>query len=166
MFELPDSIRPTFIAAGWYPGRRVGVSSAVPPDHPAADIIATFGGLTVARLKGSMGEECGLDDLAFHELAPDPSVLNIWADLLGTTLVGVAEIHYGHGEWYVALDGRVFGCSRIHDAFWFAGSSFAEAAERSLFGMRVRPLLRPHQRSVTLYGVEFVADSPEVYQYR
>jgi hypothetical protein len=59
----------------------------------------------------------------------------------------------------------VFGRSCIHDAFWLARESFAEAAERSLFGRRVRPLLRPDQSSVTLYGHLFTADSPQLYRY-
>lgn len=138
----------------------------MPTDHPAAAILPAFGGLTVSRPEGAEGEECGLDDLAFRELFPDASILGGWAGLLGTRLVGVADVHHGHGEWYVAADGRVFGRSCVHDAFWLAGESFAEAAERSLFGRRVRPLLRPGQSSVRLYGDQFTADSPQVYRYR
>src|SRR5262245_55711359 len=99
MMNVPESVRPLFIAAGWFPERQVAVSSAVPQQHPAASILATFGGLTVSPYEGSEGEECGMDDLAFRELFPHEGVLKRWAGLLETRLVGIAEIHFGHGEW-------------------------------------------------------------------
>jgi hypothetical protein len=165
MVDIPVSIKSQFIAAGWYPGRKVNVSSAVPIEHPAAAILATFGGLTVTPDCES-GEECAPNDLAFQELWPDQSITKVWAGILGTSLVGVAEVHYGHGQLYVASDGRCFGRSNIHDAFYFEGASIAEAAERALLGRRARPLLRPDQASVRLYGNVFTADNPEVYRYR
>jgi len=143
----------------------VAVSAVVPADHPAAAILAAFGGLTVTPDREA-GEECAPDDLAFRELWLDESVTVVWAKLLGTQLVGVADMHHGHGELYVASDGRCFGRSCIHDAFYFEGASFAEAAERSMLGRRSRPLLRPDQTTVTLYGIRFAAGSPQVYRYR
>jgi hypothetical protein len=165
MIELPESVKPLFAVAGWRPGRRSAVSSAVPADHPAATILSMFGGLTVTPA-GDAGEECATSDLAFQELEPDESVTEVWGGLLGTRLVGVAEVHRGHGELYVAADGRCFGHSLMHDAFSFEGASFAEAMERSLLGRRSRPMLRPDQPSVTLYGVQYTAGSPEVYRYK
>lgn len=119
MVEVPESVRPLFFDAGWYPGRRVMVSPDVPADHPAADILAALSGLTVSRPRDAEGEECGLDDLAFRELCPDSSILDGWATLVGTRLVGIADIHYGHGEWYVAADGRVFGRSCVKRQLFF-----------------------------------------------
>ena len=165
MVEVPDSVRPRFVAAGWYPGRQAAVSSAIPADHPAATLLAAFGGLTVTPDREA-GEECAPHILAFHELFPNPSITEVWAGLLGTRLIGVADVDHGHGELYVAADGRCFGRSCVHDAFYFKGASFAEAAERALLGRRYRPLLRPDQPSVRLYGIPFTADSPEVYTYR
>lgn len=166
MVVLPESVRPLFVAAGWQPGRRVEVSPAVPRDHPAAEILAEFGGLTVAPPEGLDGEECPLDDLVFRESHRADPMADGWENLLGTRLISVAEIHYGHAEWHVASDGRVFGRSRMHDAFWLAGLSFGEAVEQSLLGRRVKPMLRPDQSSVKLYGAWFTADSPELYRYR
>ena len=165
MVEVPESVRPRFVAAGWHPARRVAVSPAVPADHPAAAILTAFGGLTVTPDRES-GEECAPADLAFRELWPDQSITEVWAGLLGTRLVGVADMHYAHGELFVATDGRCFGRSCIHDAFYFEGASFAEAAERSLLGRRSRPMLRPDQPSVTLYGIQYADDSLELYRYR
>jgi SUKH-3 immunity protein len=165
MVDVPESVRPQFLAAGWFPGRRVAVSAAIPADHPAAAILAAFGGLTVTPDRAA-GEECAPDDLAFREFWPDESITEVWGRLLDTRLVGVAEMHHGHGELYVAADGRCFGRSCIHDAFYFEGASFVEAAERAMLGRRSRPLLRPDQSSVILYGILFTADSREVYRYR
>jgi hypothetical protein len=47
--EIPKSVSPLFIEAGWYPGRRVVVSAAIPVNHRAAALLAEFGGLTVGR---------------------------------------------------------------------------------------------------------------------
>ena len=78
----------------------------------------------------------------FRELWPDKWINEVWGRLLGTRLVGVADMHRAHGELYVAADGRCFGRSCIHDAFYFEGASFADAAERSMLGRRSQPLLR------------------------
>jgi hypothetical protein len=166
MWEPPESIRSLFIDAGWYPGRLVAVPSSVPSDHSAALVLAQFGGLKVGRC--GRGEECATSDLAFQLLWPEPydSILDRWKELLGALLVGVAEVHHGHGELYVDAFGRYFGRSCIHDAFYFEGASFPEAMERLLLGHRSRPMLRPEQERVRLYGIDYTADSPEVYQYR
>lgn len=67
----------------------------------------------------------------------------------------------------IAADGRCFCASCVDDGdtFSFVGNSFAEAAETILLGKRLRPMLRPDQDAVKLYGERFVADSPELYRY-
>ena len=57
-----------------------------------------------------------------------------WADLLQSQLIGVAEVSSGHAEMYMDASGRCYVASVMHDAFGFAGTSFAEAAERELLG--------------------------------
>jgi hypothetical protein len=163
--EPPESVRPLFVAAGWRPGRQVAVSPSVPAEHPTAAILSALGGLKVAPDRKS-GEECAPNDLAFRELWPDEFITRVWGKLLGTRLVGIADMHYGHGQLYIAADGRCFGRSLIHDAFYFEGASFAEAVERSLLGRRARPMLRPDQRSVMLYGLRYTHGSTELYRYR
>jgi hypothetical protein len=165
MVELPESLRSLFLAAGWYPSRRVAVSTNVPARHPAAAILAEFGGLTV-KPNREAGEECAPEDLAFGELFLDESITEVWAGLLGTRLVGVAQVHHYHAEWYLSTDGRCFGRSCVHDAFYYVGESFAEAVERAMLGRRSMPLLKPGQDSITVYGQQFTAESPEVYRYR
>jgi hypothetical protein len=166
MLEPPDSVRSLFTDAGWYPGRMIAVPSSVPSDHPAALVLGQFGGLKVGRC--GRGEECATSDLAFQLLWPesDNSILGKWGELLGTLLVGVAIVHHSHGELYVDTFGRYFGLSCIHDAFYFEGATFPEAMERLLLGRRSLPMLRPDQQSITLYGICYTVDSPEVYRYR
>lgn len=165
MLEPPESVYSLFTKAGWYPGRLVAVPLTVPPDHPAALVLAQFGGLRVGRC--GRGEECAASDLAFQLLWPEPdgSIIHKWSELLGTLLVGAATVHHGHGELYVDAFGRYFGRSCIHDAFYFEGASFPEAMEGLLLGRRSRPMLRPDQHSVTLYGICYTAESPNVYDY-
>jgi hypothetical protein len=162
--DVPAGVRSVLLAAGWHPDRRVVVSPSIPVDHPAAGILAALGGLTVVPDR-TAGEECAPHHLAFRELWPDESITRVWNVLLGTDLIGVAEVDHGHGELYVAGDGRCFGQSCVHTAFYFVGGTFAEALERSLIGLRSRPMLRPNQQSVTLYGIRHTACSPELYRY-
>jgi hypothetical protein len=126
-------------------------------------VLSQFGGLAVGRCEA--GEQCATSDLRFHPVGPTDPDIRIWNALLGTTLIGVAEVHHGHGELYVDSSGRYYGLSNIHDAFYFEGSAFGEAVEGLLLGRRARPMLRPDQESVTLYGIEFTAEHPEIYRY-
>jgi hypothetical protein len=103
--------------------------------------------------------------VAFRQ-GEDERVRRAWEELLGTQLVGVAEAHNGHEELYVDRDSRVFGASIAHDGFCFHGASFVEAMERLLSGRRTRPMLRPDQDRVMLYGDLFTADHPAIYRYR
>jgi hypothetical protein len=126
-------------------------------------VLAKFGGLTVGRC--GAGAECATSDIHFGAVGPADPDIRIWNALLGTTLIGVAEVHHGHGELYVDSSGRYYGLSGVHDAFCFEGSTFSEAVEGLLLGRRARPMLRPDQGSVTLYGVDFTADHPGIFRY-
>jgi len=163
MTELPASIRRSFLAAGWCPGRRVVVGPAVPTEHPACAILAEFDGLRVGQ--SGCGEECAKSDVMFRPFWPDSSI-RAWEELLVTQLIGVADVCHRHGELYVDHHGRLFGASVVHDAFYFHGASFGEAMERLLLGRRSQPMLRPDQDNVTLYGEEFTADHATIYRYR
>lgn len=164
MTDLSGSVVDLFVAAGWHPGRRVAVPSTVPADHVAASILAEFGGLIVNPYLRA-GEECAPSNITFQTHGRDDAATGVWGALLRTVLVGIAEVHNGHGELYVAADGRCFGRSLIHDAFYFEGASFPIAAERMLLGRRAKPMLRPDQSVVTLYGFQYTPGSPETYRY-
>jgi hypothetical protein len=161
--ELSESVRPIFAAAGWECGRRVAVPAAVPREHPAHAVLAEFGGLLVGNDRA--GQECATAAVEFKYLEPDRSI-SVWADLLRSRLIGVADVSNGHAEMYVDDSGRLFWASCIHDAFSFAGASFAEAMERLLLGKRSQPMLRPDQSSVDMWGEVFTSDDPRVYKYR
>ena len=162
MLEIPTTVRPLFITAGWYPSRTVRQLSSIPPDHPAAAILTQLGGLQVGT--AGPGQECATSDVAFREL-PSNSTRDLWTRLLRTELIGIAEVHNAHGELYIDREGRCYGASQIHDAFWFEGSSFNEAIERMLLGRRSRPMLRPDQSVVRMYGETIRADDPRVYKW-
>lgn len=163
ILEIPCKLLPRFVLAGWHPLRRRPLPPGVPASHPAAEVLSRLIGLRVGRC--SAGVECATSDIRFSSLDGNPEV-DAWAGLLGSTLVGIAEIHHAHGELYIDSSGRCFGHSCIHDAFFFEGSSFGEAVERLLIGRAARPLLRPDQESVTLYGEVFTVEHPAVYRYR
>jgi hypothetical protein len=164
MTEVPASVRPLFVAAGWRSGRTVALSPAPRADHPAAAILAEFGGLTVGQT--GAGEECARSDITFRQLPPDDLILDVWGKLLRTQLIGVADVHHAHAELYMDSAGRCFVASIVDDGFYFEGASFSEAIERLLLGRRSRPMLRPFQDTIGHYGEEIRADDPRVYKYR
>ena len=164
LVEPPISVRPLFVIAGWHPGRHVPVPASV-CDHPAVAILASFAGLTVLPEQTS-GQQCATSDLAFDWLDPEdiPPPAE-WEVLLGSRLVGVAAVQPGHGSLFIAANGHCFGSSHVHDAFYFEGATFADAVEGLLLGRCARPMLRPDQASVMLYGITYTRSSPEVYPY-
>ena len=95
----------------------------------------------------------------------DAKAIEQWNQLLRTLLVGVGQFHHCHGELYVAADGRLFGRSTVHDAFYFEGDNFDSGIERLLLGRRSRPILRPDQTSVDLYGHTYTREHLAVYNY-
>ena len=162
--EPPLRVRHLFERAGWTFGRCVAVPHDVPAAHPAREILASFSGLTVTPDE-VRGEECARADLAFSYYPDRSKSAPAWESLLRTRLVSIADVHHGHGELYVAADGRCFGASLVHDAFYFEGASISEAVERNLLGRRSRPMLRPEQSEIHLYGITYTRASPELYRY-
>jgi len=161
----PSKVLNKFVMAGWQPSRCVAVPAFVPDNHPAWQVLRQFGGLTVGTC--GPGIECASSDVVFRASEPDDrdDELSGWQQLLNTTLVSVADVCHGHGELFIDTNSRCFGRSYIHDAFYFEGDSFETAIENILLGVRSRPMLRPDQASVTLYGHDFTAESPETYHY-
>ena len=156
MLEPPQRIRHEFVEAGWTPTRFIPVPTYVPQDHPAAQVLAQFSGLTVG--KAQAGQECATTDLSFRPSPPDGNDNEIatWQELLQTRLISIADVTHGHGELFVDETFRFF---------YFEGGSFAHAMENLLIGIRARPMLRPDQATVTLYGIKYTSESPELYRY-
>lgn len=167
MIEIPERLHDTFVRAGWHEGRRVAVAPEVPIWHPAAAILAALGGLAIGASEN--GEQCAPSDVAFAfvpDALIDAPVIALWSGLLATRLVGVGEVHNGHGALLADADGRLFTMSLVHDALLLEGETFGAAVEGLLLGRRGRPLLRPDQSSVFCWGEEIAAGDPRVHAYR
>jgi SUKH-3 immunity protein len=171
--EVPESVRPLFLAAGWHPGRRVPVPSTVPIGHPVAMILAEFGGLIVG--KGGAGVECAAGEACFHhydpyadyidEVDPFDRIENMWGTLLGFELICVAAVNGQEGAVYIDSIGRTFGATH-EESFYFWGATFGEGIERLLLGRRARPMFLPDTHRAMVYGEWIDADHPSVYRYR
>ncbi|WP_350238377.1 SUKH-3 domain-containing protein [Pectobacterium colocasium] len=96
----------------------------------------------------------------------DDDTLLEWQGILATTLILIGETHHSHGALLMDMTGACYGMSFIHDAFWFEGASFGAAVEGILLGRRGKPMLRPDQPSISVYGETMTADHPNVYRYR
>lgn len=165
MINLPMELMAEFVKAGWNQSRKIEVPSFIPPDHPAKQVLAQFGGLTVGKCEP--GIECATSDIVFRASQMDEgdNELAVWQRLLDTTLVSIGEVHHGHGELFLSADSRCFGRSHIHDAFYFEGEDFLTGIRNLLLGVRSRPMLRPDQDVVTMYGISYTSASPETYCY-
>jgi len=170
MNGLPPDVLYAARDAGWAPGRRDAETierlkgAHIPAEHPAFASLSEMGGLTFGET-GS-GEECAKSNVYFDLLTDGDENALRWAEILRTRLVGLAWTHNRHGQLFMAEDGRVFENSTVHDAFCFLGADLAEALTRLLRGQRARPMLRPDQSEVTLYGDTFTADDPNVYRWQ
>lgn len=161
----PTRLLAQFLFAGWYPGRRRKVSPLVPAGHPAAAVLAAFGGLHVGCV--GRGQECEASDIQITELDNGLPIVDTWTNLLGTPLIGIAEVHNAHGELYIDGFGRCFQLAQVdEDTTTFEGGTFDEAATRLILGRKARPMLRPDQEAVCLYGQTFRRRDPGIHCYQ
>ncbi|MHC3489455.1 SUKH-3 domain-containing protein [Pectobacterium brasiliense] len=164
--EIPESVLPRFQAAGWPDVAPQSVPPFVPENHPAFAILHAFGGLTVGQC--GAGEACASGDIAFggsEDLQQDETLVE-WQGILNTTLILIGETHHAHGALLMDDAGTCYGMSFIHEAFWLEGASFGAAVERILLGRKGKPMLRPDQLSISVYGETITADHPSVHRYR
>ena len=124
----------------------------VPEGHPAHEILTQYEGKTRGSIEFGL---IGSDQI--HEQVVT------WESLLETRLIGVGLEDHGHAQLYVASDGRFFGSSEIHDAFFFHADSLKQLFRAQMLNKRSRPMIRPDQGSVDLYGIQFSPGDPEVY---
>jgi hypothetical protein len=162
--SLSPSVVRLFELAGWHSGRSVPVRIEIPDRHPACEVLASYGGLHV-RPQEDSGLECGTSDVEFNAPHKGSDVAK-WEALLETELVSVAEVGAAHSVLCVALDGACYGSSYIHDAFYFEGENFGVAVEGLLLGKMARPMLHPKQSQVSMYGRQYSAGDPDVFDWR
>ncbi len=136
----------------------------VAASHPAFAALTEFGALALGDVHE--GEQCSTSNVFFDLIVDDDANAKAWADLLETQLVGFAWTDNSHGQLYMAEDGRVFGNSIVHDAFYFLGADLREALLCLLRGRRAAPMLRPDQTNITLYGDTFVEGDAALYAWR
>ena len=167
MYEPPNEVLDQFTSSGWAPDRLVDVPHQIPQSHPAFEVLKRYAGLTV----GACGEgvEVATSDIEFRipesDNPEDYEEKSTWEQLLEVRLVSIAHVHHQHGELFIGSDGRCFGRSYIHDAMWFEGETFEVAVRNILKGIRAKPMLRPSQASVSIYGNEYNRESAELYDW-
>ena len=160
---VPPSVAEQFTAAK----RTTAVVSpdevVVPAWHPAQVVLARFGGLRVGAC--GTGEECASSDIDFGFEVDDQALNEVteWQRLLSTVLVNIGEFHHRHGAFFMDAAGACYGMSLVHDAFWFIAPTFGEAVERLLLGRQSRPMLRPDQAFVTMFGQRMTPAHADVY---
>ncbi|POA46549.1 hypothetical protein C1893_19590 [Pseudomonas sp. MPR-ANC1] len=136
LIELPDTLRPLFLAAGWPVTLAEPLPDFVPPEHPAAALLGQLAGLQVGTC--GRGEDCATSDVAFgtFEYLHDSEDFLAWQQRLGSTLVSIAEIHHGHAALLMDEQQRCYVLSMIHDGFWLQGRTFVQAMETLVFGRK------------------------------
>jgi hypothetical protein len=136
LIELPESLSPLFLAAGWPSISTVPLPYYVPPEHPAAALLEQLTGVHVGIC--GAGEECATSDVAFgtfEHLHGSEGFLE-WQQRLSSTLVSIAEIHHGHGALLMDEMGCCYVLSLIHERLWIEGLDFVEAMENLIFGRK------------------------------
>ena len=161
---LPQSVKHLFLNAGWFADRIVSNSSLSELDHPAAAIFSMFAGLHVEPIT-AVGIECATSDIAFELPDFGDTSHTKWEAALQTRLVTIALVSNEHTGLLVATDGRCFELSYMHDCLGYLGQDFAESVERLLLGIKARPMLRPDQDSVVMYGETFTRNHSALYAY-
>ncbi|MDZ4775417.1 MAG: SUKH-3 domain-containing protein [Alphaproteobacteria bacterium] len=170
MNDFPRDVLDALRRAGWTSGRRDHDMverlnrERVPSEHPAFATLSEFG--TLALGDTGPGEQCARSDVQFDLILGGDENAARWAELLHTRLVGIGWTHNSHGELYMSEDGRVFENSIVHDAFCFLGADLAEALTRMHKGQRAKPMLRPEQAEIRLYGDAFGPGDPNLYDWQ
>ena len=137
LIELPESLSPLFLAAGWPSISTVPLPGYVPPEHPAAALLEQLAGVQVGIC--GTGEECATSDVAFgtFEHLHGSEDFREWQQRLGSTLVSIAEVHHGHGALLMDEKGCCYLLSLIHDGLWILGPGFVQAMENLIFGRKI-----------------------------
>ena len=171
-FVRADLVR-LFARCSWRGSRGMGGTLIVPltfqtgfhRNTGAHSILQSFGGLSLLSYDDEFPDE-PTAELEFRPLTLKDKTATIWSRLLRSKVVGIGYGHNQHENVYADADGRIYGGSLMHDAFYLRGLTLPDCFHNLLTSTRARPMLRPDQRSVMLYGVTFTSASEEVHQYK
>lgn len=163
MDDVPEDVQNWLFASGWETSRCVTIPDFVPPTHPAWEVLKRFGGITLLEMDCEFDDD-PIEEFSFQAIPPN-SISETWTSLLKLQLIGIGRVHNHHAELYMDELGRCLGNSLIHDAFYFCGDSFVDMLIGVLDKRRDRPMLRPDQAFVRLYGEKINRDDPRVYRY-
>jgi SUKH-3 immunity protein len=137
VIDLPASVRPLFIAAGWRPGRALSIVcdelEALRSYPLATEVLGAFGGLHVGKC--GHGRDCATSDILF---TTRPSREGRWCvidrESPGDDLFPLGEAHRAHLELFLDAQGRLFAYAIPDGRLWVVGESFSEGVERLLLG--------------------------------
>jgi len=161
--NLAPEIENWLSESGWHRDRRVEVASVVPKAHPAHAVLESLDGLSLYQTRDSGSNADPICEIRFTPLDFEATDIHGWSQTLRTELIGIGGGHNDHEQVFVDSAGRIFAASLIHDAFYFRGDSINDYLLGLMSGRRARPMLRPSQTTVMLYGVQYSRDDPEVY---
>ena len=165
LFDFSPDVLAWLAQNGWHTDRAVDVPSWIPSQHCAHSILQSFGGLSFLSYDDEFPDE-PTAELEFRPLTLKDKTATIWSRLLRSKVVGIGYGHNQHENVYADADGRIYGGSLMHDAFYLRGLTLPDCFHNLLTNTRARSMLRPDQRSVMLYGVTFTSASEEVYRYK
>ena len=155
--EPPQRFIAAFNRAGWFKGRGELVDASINPKHPAAAVLAAFGGLRLSIKEG------GISSVGFGPVELN-STEKRWAKWLDSELVGIGDADE-HACLAVDGLGRMFVFSWVHDAAGLVGDDITIALLTLLSGARCRPMLGPGQREMSWYGEQIRAGDPALYDW-
>ncbi|MBL8507562.1 SUKH-3 domain-containing protein [Chitinimonas sp. JJ19] len=134
MLQIPTSIVPLFLRAGWQPPAQPRETpSAESAEAYAATVIAEFGGLQVGAT--GAGRDLAASDVSFY-CEPQQDVASLveqWSSQVGN-LAAVASAHHDHMVVFVDANGRFYAFTDPDDRLYLIGRSLGEAMERLLLG--------------------------------
>jgi len=163
LMNLDPAVYSWLCASGWQRDRRVKVPQSVPETHPAFSLLESFGGLSLYQQVDSAVDAEPICEIQFTALNYEAVETHQWNEILDTELIGIGGAHNEHEQVFAGSKGRIFAASLIHDAFYFHGITIEDYLFGLLTGRRARPMLRPDQNTVTLYGLQYSVGDPEVY---
>lgn len=174
---MSDVVDRCLRASGWTYGRDVplhlGVRDLVDEvhlslqrlqieQHPASSVLREFAGLHVVP-EQTRGVECAPADVMFawEDISPFEDIEECSA-VLGSRLRCVGSSQEGYNKLLIDTRLRVFSYT-LAEEFIYEGTGVLTALDRLLRGLRGRPVLLPGQLVACVWGEDYSAGDPRVF---